>query len=94
MTLKELSQQLGDTWPNSTEVLRAIGLQRQPTVADGLAAMLGMFGLGILVGGGVALLFAPRPGRALREDLGTRIDGATAAVSERFGHTTAETAPA
>ena len=44
--------------------------------------MLGVMGLGILVGVGVTLLFAPLAGRELRENLGQRIDDATTAADE------------
>jgi gas vesicle protein len=33
---------------------------------------LGIFGVGLLVGAGAALLLAPKPGQGLREDLGER----------------------
>ncbi len=85
MSLKELTQKLAATLPTSDSLLKAIGLQEQRPVTEGSAAMLGVLGLGILVGVGMALLFAPRAGRELRENLGQRIDDATTALTRRFG---------
>ena len=85
MSLKDLTQQLGETLPTSDSLLKAIGLQQQRPVTEGSAAMLGVMGLGILVGVGVALLLAPLTGRELREKLGQRIDDATTALTKRLG---------
>lgn len=92
MSLKNLTQQLGETLPTSDSLLKAIGLQHQRTVAEVSSAMLGVFGLGMLTGVGVALLFAPRAGRELRENLGQRIDDATTGVRKRFGRSSEDTA--
>jgi hypothetical protein len=94
MSLKDLTQQLGETLPTSDSLLKAIGLQQQRPVTEGSAAMLGVMGLGILVGVGVTLLFAPRAGRELRENLGQRIDDATTAVKKRFGRSSDPTSQA
>jgi hypothetical protein len=40
-------------------------------VSSGLAT----FGLGVLIGAGLGLLFAPRPGHELREKLGEQVAG-------------------
>jgi gas vesicle protein len=42
---------------------------------------LTLFGTGLLVGSAVGLLFAPRPGKELREDLGRRIQQAPEAFA-------------
>jgi hypothetical protein len=94
MSLKDLKQQLGETLPTSDSLLKAIGLQHQRTVAEVSSAMLGVFGLGMLVGVGVALLFAPLAGRELRENLGQRIDDATTAAKKRFGRSSDYTSQA
>ncbi len=60
---------LTGTLPSKDELARAVGLQ---TRNDDMLLPLTMFGAGILVGAAVALLFAPKPGRELREDLNDR----------------------
>jgi gas vesicle protein len=54
---------------NKEDFLGAIGLAVKPSTGQWLAGTLSVFGVGLLVGAGAALLFAPRPGRELREDL-------------------------
>jgi hypothetical protein len=68
------------------DLLDLIGLQSKRTVADWLLPTLGIFGVGLLVGAGVGLLLAPKPGRELREDLRSRIQGATDELSESFSN--------
>jgi gas vesicle protein len=50
--------------------------------------MIGAFALGTVVGGALALLFAPKPGHQLRHDLGERLDGATQKLKEQLTPTT------
>jgi gas vesicle protein len=52
------------------EILAAIGLETKKSVSDYLLPALGIFGVGLVVGSGVALLFAPKSGSELRGDLG------------------------
>src|SRR4030095_14231378 len=75
MTIKELSHQLGTRLPEADDLLRYIGLQQQRTANDAAFAMIGAFALGTVVGGALALLFAPKPGHELRHDLGERLEG-------------------
>lgn len=51
------------------DVLAKLGLQTRASTTDYLFPVIGLFGAGILVGAGVALMFAPKPGAVLREDL-------------------------
>jgi hypothetical protein len=55
------------------ELLGLLGLETKATVASEVASTLGTFAIGLLVGAGVALLLAPKEGRALREDIRTKI---------------------
>jgi hypothetical protein len=65
---------LSDISDLSTEdVLAALGLAFKPTSSQRVIGALGAFGLGALVGAGVALLLAPSSGEDLRDDLGRRI---------------------
>jgi hypothetical protein len=54
-------------------VLGLLGLSSERSTAAFLTETLGIFGVGLLVGAGVALLLAPKPGRELREVLRARI---------------------
>ena len=76
LSLKDLSQQLGTHLPERDDMLGWIGLQ-QRSANDTAFTLLGAFALGTIVGGALALLFAPKPGHELRQDLGERLDDAT-----------------
>jgi gas vesicle protein len=54
------------------DVLSKLGLQTRASTTDYLFPVIGIFGAGILVGAGVALMFAPKSGAMLREDLGRK----------------------
>ncbi len=58
---------------NKDDLLGLLGLQTKRSVASQLLGSLGTFGIGLLVGAGVALLLAPKAGRELREELRARI---------------------
>jgi hypothetical protein len=55
------------------ELLGLLGLERKSSPGAGLAAALGTFGVGLLVGAGIALILAPKPGRELRQELRDRL---------------------
>jgi hypothetical protein len=75
------------------ELLEYLGLQTKRTAADWIVPSLTIFGAGLLVGAGIGLMFAPKPGAELRDDLRQRLQGgpdqmagsfpATASASER-----------
>jgi hypothetical protein len=54
------------------DVLSALGLTSKPSTSERLLGGLSIFGVGLLVGAGAALLLAPKSGEALRADLGER----------------------
>jgi len=54
------------------DVLSALGLASKPSTSERLLGALSIFGVGMLVGAGAALLLAPKSGEALRADLGER----------------------
>ena len=76
MTLKDVRNLDKD------EILRLLGLEKKPSPAAGLAAALGTFGVGLLVGAGIALILAPKPGRELRQELRDRLRRAPHEVNE------------
>jgi hypothetical protein len=51
------------------DLLGLLGLQTKTSGAGGLLGTLATFGVGLLVGAGVALLLAPKSGSELREEL-------------------------
>ncbi len=53
----------------SDDMLARLGLQARTTSTDYLLPALGIFGVGILVGAGVALTLAPKSGTEFRHDL-------------------------
>jgi hypothetical protein len=55
------------------DVLGLLGLSTTPSATGQIVEALGIFGVGVLVGAGVALLLAPKPGHELRDDLRARI---------------------
>ena len=84
MKLKELRNLDKD------DILEMMGLQTKSSTGAWLAGTLGTFGVGLLVGAGLGLLLAPKPGRELREDLRDRFrrvpsdaDDAVAGMSGR-----------
>jgi hypothetical protein len=55
------------------DLLGVLGLSTRPTTSAQVIETLATFGIGLLVGAGVALLLAPKPGRELRQELRTRL---------------------
>jgi hypothetical protein len=57
------------------DILAAIGLQTRRSRAAALLPGLGLFAVGAVLGGGLALLLAPRTGAQTRDVLGNGISG-------------------
>jgi hypothetical protein len=55
------------------DILGAMGLQTKSSTASWVLGTLGLFGLGMVIGAGVALMLAPKPGIELRRDLEGRL---------------------
>jgi hypothetical protein len=70
------------------DILDMLGLETKSSTAGWVAGTLGTFGLGLLVGAGLGLLLAPKPGRELREDLRDKLRRAP----EDFNETVASVA--
>jgi hypothetical protein len=64
------------------QILEMLGLEVKRGPTDYILPAVTLFGVGLLVGAGVGLLFAPRPGRELREDLANRLQQAPEALSK------------
>ena len=80
----EFPKDLARSLPSAEDVIRALGLQTRRSTGSDVVSSVALFGAGLLVGAGLALLFAPSSGRELREEIGERAaelrDRATAAV--------------
>lgn len=70
------------------DFLGILGLQTKHSFTNQLLGTLGTFGVGLLVGAGVALLLAPKAGGELRHDLRAKLHRggkADAAAAEATG---------
>jgi len=76
MTLKDLKNL------DKEEILNMLGLETKSSTAGWVAGTLGTFGLGLLVGAGIALMLAPKPGRELRGDIRERLRRAPEDLSD------------
>lgn len=77
MNWRSLKKNLPDV--DKDDVLELIGLESRRSTGDKLVTSLAIFGAGVLVGAGLGLMLAPKPGRDLRSDLKQRLakgDGA------------------
>jgi hypothetical protein len=68
---KNLRRNLPDV--DKDDVLELLGVESRRSTGDKLVPALALFGAGVLVGVGLGLMLAPKPGRELREDLRTRL---------------------
>ncbi|MCY1076738.1 hypothetical protein [Archangium lansingense] len=57
------------------DVLELIGLETRKGPSEWLLPALGAFSVGLLVGAGLGLLMAQKPGAELRDDLRNRLQG-------------------
>lgn len=58
--------------PSAEDLIHALGLHARRSSGSDMLPSVALFGAGLLVGAGLALLFAPTSGRELREELGER----------------------
>jgi len=58
-----------------------LGLTRESSGVMDAFSTIGIFAAGIMLGAALGLLFAPRPGEELREELGERMGGLRDQVS-------------
>lgn len=68
--LKEINQNVGQKYDDGVHtLLDRMGLQEKRSTAETVFPMIGIFGAGIAVGATLGVLFAPKRGDALRDDL-------------------------
>ncbi len=70
------------------DLLNFIGLQTKRDMVNWVMPAIGIFSVGLLVGAGVGLLLAPKPGRELREDLRGRLQGVSEDVAGTIANAT------
>jgi hypothetical protein len=79
---------LAGSVPATDEIMRALGLQQRRQGGTEIVGSLALFGAGLLVGAGLALLLAPTSGRELREEITDRAselrDRVSAATSDEL----------
>lgn len=66
------------------DVLAAVGLQTRRTAADMVLPALGLFGVGVLLGAGLGVLFAPKSGAQTREAIGHGVGGVARRMKARI----------
>ena len=76
------------------DFLGALGLQSRRSAAVYILPAIGMFGVGLLAGAGLGLMFAPRTGREMRRELGTRVQDVTNKIKQRVRRASDEMASA
>jgi len=76
MNMTSIADSIAENLPTREDIVKAIGLAtRQSSGGGELASAMTIFGAGLLVGAGLALLFAPESGEKLRSDLADRFSG-------------------
>jgi hypothetical protein len=55
------------------DILDAIGLEGRRSATEKMVPALAIFGAGVLLGVGLGLMLAPKPGRELRDDVRARL---------------------
>ena len=71
--IRGLKDNVKDNLPTGDDVLGAVGLQYQRSVATASFNTLAAFALGALVGAVFTALYAPKPGHEVRQDLNDRV---------------------
>jgi len=56
-----------------TDILEALGLEPKRSTPNVLTSSLGIFAAGMVVGAATALLLAPKAGREIRDDVGSKL---------------------
>jgi hypothetical protein len=87
LTMKDLKKLDRD------DLLEWVGLQTKRDAMDWILPALGVFGAGLVVGAGLGLLLAPKPGRELREDLKHRVQGGAQELSKALTSAGGEKSP-
>lgn len=71
------------------DLLERLGLEERTPKADFFAGV-GLFAVGVLVGAGLGMLFAPKPGAEMRSQLGDSLRGRGARMAEEYEQRTSQ----
>jgi hypothetical protein len=69
MNIEDMLQAL----PSREDIATAIGLRARPSATGDVLAAFGIFGTGMILGAGLALLFAPKAGHQMRHDIAEKV---------------------
>jgi hypothetical protein len=69
---RQLRKNLPDL--DKEDLLDMVGLESRRSQTEKLVPALALFGAGVLVGVGLGLMLAPKPGRELRDDLKAKLN--------------------
>ena len=69
MKIEDILQAL----PSKEDIASAVGLEARSSVTGDMLAAFGIFGTGMILGAGLALLFAPKAGREIRHDIAEKV---------------------
>jgi hypothetical protein len=59
--------------PSKNDIAHVVGLQTRRSSGSEMVTAFGVFGTGIVIGAGLALLFAPKPGQELRKEIADKV---------------------
>jgi hypothetical protein len=65
MKIEDILQAL----PSKQDITRAVGLEARSSATGDVLTAFGIFGTGMILGAGLALLFAPKAGREISHDI-------------------------
>lgn len=59
--------------PSKEDIASAVGLEARPSATGEMLTAFGIFGTGVILGAGLALLFAPKTGQEVRHDIAEKV---------------------
>ena len=69
MKIEDILQAL----PSKEDIASAIGLEARASTTGDMLTAFGIFGTGMVLGAGLALLFAPKAGHEIRHDIAEKV---------------------
>jgi len=69
MKIEDILQAL----PSKEDIASAVGLQTRSSTTGNMLTAFGIFGTGMILGAGLALLFAPKAGHEIRHDIAEKV---------------------
>lgn len=90
--LADIKKQLASL--EKDDILKLFGVEERRSAVDHILPAVAVFSVGVLVGAGLGLLLAPKPGTELRSDLRSRLStgressNAAGAETSRIGEST------